>query len=535
MKTTNILTKAAFFAAVMIFLIGFTTESRAATYTVDTTADNGALMGCHSAANDCSLRGAIAKANATSANDTINFDAGVFGSAQTITLGGTELTITNNGSLTINGTGANNLTVSGGNLSRVFFINAGANATISGLTISNGNGYGTLSYHGGGIYNHGTLNLINSTVTNNKAGFSGTLGGSGGGGIFNHGGTLNVTNSAVSNNEAGLGIDGGGIYNTDNGTVNITNSTVSNNYARDGGGIFSGVDASLGTVNLINSTFSGNSVSGNGGGIFIGSEYDILNVINSTISSNRAAIGAGIYSKGVVFDSRITNSTISNNAAAFGAAGIYNLHNQDTINVENSIIANSTIANLAPGDDCFGVSSISYSLVEDGSCGVVEGVNNNKTGDPLLGPLQDNGGATPTHALLPGSPAIDKGSSFSSTTDQRGTLRPADFDSIPNAGDGADIGAFEMQVPTAASVSLSGRVLNHTGKGIARARLKITNTSGETRTVQTNPFGYYRFNDVLVGEIYVITIISKGYYFTPQVIFVTEDISGLNFTVQNSL
>jgi hypothetical protein len=69
------------------------------------------------------------------------------------------------------------------------------------------------------------------------------------------------------------------------------------------------------------------------------------------------------------------------------------------------------------------------------------------TADPLLGPLQDNGGPTQTMALLPGSPAIDGGSSFGLSTDQRGDPRPVDFSGIPNAagGDGADIGAFEVR------------------------------------------------------------------------------------------
>ncbi|HXW81871.1 MAG TPA: choice-of-anchor Q domain-containing protein, partial [Acidimicrobiales bacterium] len=82
--------------------------------------------------------------------------------------------------------------------------------------------------------------------------------------------------------------------------------------------------------------------------------------------------------------------------------------------------------------------------------GVVEGgeiIGSPLTADPMLGPLQDNGGPTDTMALLPGSPAIDAGDSFGLTTDQRGDPRPVDFPGLPNApgGDGADIGAFEVQ------------------------------------------------------------------------------------------
>ena len=113
------------------------------------------------------------------------------------------------------------------------------------------------------------------------------------------------------------------------------------------------------------------------------------------------------------------------------------------LNINNSIIANS-----ASGGDCGrsnGTINAEYSLIEDG-LGCVNGTNqNNLTGDPKLGPLQDNGGATFTHALLAGSPAIDKGNS-TLTTDQRGFSRPVDDPASPNgSGNLSDIGAFEVQ------------------------------------------------------------------------------------------
>src|SRR5436190_2167770 len=90
----------------------------------------------------------------------------------------------------------------------------------------------------------------------------------------------------------------------------------------------------------------------------------------------------------------------------------------------------------------------------------------------MLGPFQDNGGPTFTHALLPGSPAIDKGKNFNgSTTDQRGLPRTFDDPTVSNAtgGDGTDIGAFEVQPPRPVAVSLGnvGVVLNQFGFDIA--------------------------------------------------------------------
>jgi len=104
-------------------------------------------------------------------------------------------------------------------------------------------------------------------------------------------------------------------------------------------------------------------------------------------------------------------------------------------------------ANLS-GGDCYSINSLNsqgYNLASDASCHFNATGDLNST-DPKLGPLQDNGGATLTHALLPGSPAIDAGSCPGETTDQRGYPRPVDFPGVADTADGCDIGAFEFQL-----------------------------------------------------------------------------------------
>jgi hypothetical protein len=106
---------------VLIAIFGFGASAlNAATYTVDIMTDDASLTACTSAANDCSLRGAIGNSNGTIDDDTIEFDAALSGT--TITLGGTELSIANSGDVTINGLGADRLSISGGGASRVFSI-----------------------------------------------------------------------------------------------------------------------------------------------------------------------------------------------------------------------------------------------------------------------------------------------------------------------------------------------------------------------------------------------------------------------------
>ncbi len=84
--------------------------------------------------------------------------------------------------------------------------------------------------------------------------------------------------------------------------------------------------------------------------------------------------------------------------------------------------------------------------------------------------------------------------------------------------------------PTAASVSISGRLLTDNGRGLNNARVILTDSSGTTQTATSSSFGYYRFGDVSVGETYVISVVSKRYQFAPQVVFVTEENNSVNFT-----
>jgi hypothetical protein len=368
------------FCLILLTVLFGVGTARAATFTVTNTNDSGAG----------SLRQAISDANTAAGDDTINFS--LSNCPCTITLTSGELSIANNGSLTINGLGANQLSVSGNNQSRVFSIQQGATAIISGITITGGN-----ARDGGGIRNDGgALTLTNSTVSGNSA--------RSGGGIYN-GGTTTLTNSTVNSNSAT--VNGGGVYNN-NGATTLTNSTVSGNSAYLGGGIFNNYG---GTTTLTNSTVSGNSANF-GGGIF--NNYDTLTLTNSTVSSNSANFGGGIYNQ-------------------YGQA-----------NAGNSIVADNTAPDGA--DFSGSVASQGYNLFETAPTGGGTVATDLIGVDPKLGPLQDNGGATFTQALLPGSPAIDAGNS-TLTTDQRGFLRPVDLSNYPNAGNGSDIGAFEAQNP----------------------------------------------------------------------------------------
>lgn len=371
-----------------------------------------------------SLRQAIADA---APGDTINFAPGITTIILRNTPGSNELLI--NKSLNIEGPGANLLTIEPTALDigsmRIFDIAAGNfNVTISGLTIYQGVLFGSIQGGGGILINGGnTVAITNCTVSSNQA--------NSGSGIKNLG-TATITNSTISGN----GFDshavgqGGGISN--DGAMTITNSTISGNFAY-----------------YPSSDYTNNN--GKGAGIF---NTGTVTISNSTISGNYAHDrgGGAIYNNGGTVT--LVNCTVFHNHGA-GDAGMGIDNQGGTVNAKNSIIAaNTDLGGQNPVDVYGTLTSQGYNLIGSNLKMIITPMTGDQIGtpespiDPMLGPLQDNGGPTFTHGLLNGSPAIDKGGGGTGlTTDQRGRPRPVRYNvSIPEpaGGDGSDIGAVEL-------------------------------------------------------------------------------------------
>ena len=426
--------------------------AQAATITVTNTNDSG----------PGSLRQALADAND---GDIIEF--AVTGAIQ-LTSG--ELVIDN--SITISGPGADSLVLSGDFQTRILHVMPGPTVTIAGLTIRSG--FAQFDFGGGLLNDHATLTFTNCAVDANEA--------FGGGGIYNDGAggsaTLTIVDSTVAGNYAtggNVGFGGGGIYN--DGSLAIINSTISGNFADSGFpynlGIAGGIFSQGGTLTITNSTIAGNFAGNKGGGISSCSTLAITDSIvsgngagggknnwpgsgggieacgtvtisNSTISGNSVSgrdfkepgLGGGIYAVGTV---TISNSTLSDNLVLnYGNGGC--LWNGETVEIGNTILNSGQPDNIYSS---FGtVTSNGYNLSSDNGGGYLNGPGDQINTDPLLGPLQDNGGSTLTYALLPGSPAIDAGDpSFTPPPvyDQRG----APFVRVFNGR--IDVGSFEVQ------------------------------------------------------------------------------------------
>jgi hypothetical protein len=448
----------------MLLFCAIAMQAHAATITVTNTNDSGSG----------SLRQALTVAND---GDTITFAV-----TGTITLTSGGLPITKN--LTISGPGADQLSIDGNQALLVLGIFPDKTAAISGLTVRNGQL---------GIWNEGTSTTVSDCVVSGNVYYglvndyvlsvsNCTVSGNSGGGIYNDHATLIVTDCVVTansyggiydneshgptlspsqhgNNRSGakkmyddpLGYvsatitnsiisdnSGSGVYN-DSGNITITNSTISGNSVSntggqfgEGGGIYTRGEKLPGNVTVTNSTISGNFAFYDGGGISSG--FSGLTISNSTISGNSTGDPDYGYGGGVAASSvTIMNSTISDNSASYSGAGI---------SAGGGTIGNAILNNNSGGNIDGAITSLGYNVSSDDGGGLLNGPGDQINTDPLLGPLQDNGGPTLTHLPLPGSPAIDAGDpNFTSPPlrDQRGVCFYRVF------GRRVDVGSVETQ------------------------------------------------------------------------------------------
>ena len=370
---------------------------------------------CHTSANTCSLRAAVMQANHLTVPVTrIQLAAGTYvldrppSGADGEDSGDLNLTspIAPNQTVLVNGAGAASTIIDGNQSDRVFRIHLNRTATLAGLTVRNGLG---LQGQGGGINSEGTLTVVDCIVENN------------------------MSNSA-----------GGGIYNA--ATLNLLRTTVRSNTGYVGGGIYM-----RGVTAIRNSTLHNNGATGAGGGVFV-SIFDngTLYVVNSTFGRNYSnGDGGAIDSEGSTF---LYNATIVDNDADHdrdqfgGIGGGVRVSSGSRFVVVNSLIALNTVLDAPIYNDCSGaLETYGRNFYYDVSGCTLTGSGVNGLITPgTLGALQNNGGPTWTHALLPGSQAIDSTLSVLGCVDETGAALTIDQRGAARTfGPRCDVGAFE--------------------------------------------------------------------------------------------
>ncbi|HEX2128221.1 MAG TPA: choice-of-anchor Q domain-containing protein [Solirubrobacterales bacterium] len=530
----------------------FAPAAQAETFIVENLANDG----------DGSLREAIDAANTNGGvedvDDVILFQAGLSG---TITLQD-DLDVFEGGGLAIQGPGADQVTVSGDDLYRIFDISnsPGQPISISGLTLRDGytldaggaiRNYGAqlsiadavfvsneARYNGGAVYSDGddsSLSIVRSTFTGNE-----TVTGDGGAVAVDETAELErgvvISASTFTDSRAGGGSDGGAVYIDDPGGsgsgtgagVLIESSTFTGNASSDRAGAIGMNNLDAPGATIVASTITGNEAEGRGGAIAVnnadgsvtvreslianntsglnggGIEINNLGDSNdgggprhfalerSTIAGNSADFGGGLYLGNVYAEAVIEGSTISGNTAGDNGGGMeisadtepeaggvairnstitansaasyggginrrstdYNGSDvSEPVTISSSIVAGNTAPvnpDLGDEDVDTGAFTVGFSLI--GNTGVETAVVEDPAGsnligiDPQLGPLQGNGGPTPTHAPAVTSPVLDGGVANALPTDQRGAPRTFDPVNVANraGSDGTDIGAVEL-------------------------------------------------------------------------------------------
>lgn len=363
------------------------------------------------------------------------------------------LTIAKN--LTLDGE-THTVTLDGQDSVKVLYVNTGITLNLNALTITRGNADGGT---GGGILNWGTVNITNSTFSNNHADNVNSKGG----GIYNYSGsTVTVTNSTFSNNHTDRGA-GGGIYNN-GGTVTVTNSIFADNHAINGSGTAGGINNNGGTVTVTNSTFSNNHAQSSGGAIY--NQYNsTLNLINSTFAGNSGSTGGAIRN-------------------SFG-----------TVIFKNTLLANSTSGGNCSNNS--GTLTDSGGNLDDGAtCGFSTANGSLANTNPQLGALT---GSPAYFPLNTNSPAVDAGKNATCTAavgspnygaggkDQRGSARN-DLQ--------CDIGAYEFTVTDGNSVTHTPGSTSMTTFGPALAGIQYSGTAPGSTTVTRASWAHQKANAI---------------------------------------
>ena len=473
-------------------------------------------------------------ANITGTTITGNF-ARITGGSGLALVGGVynqQATVTLSNSFVTNNTVSNTVTATSAFHAgiRTLAGTTAATTTLNDSTVS-GN---TAGGDGGGVVNIPTSTLNSTTNINNSSIFGNTSTGGAGGGVLNSSGSTTATSI---------------------GAINIIKSTIRDNNATFGAGIMNQISGGAGvgaaTITLNGSTVSGNVATGNGGGIYnvsFSSTTGVatINSTNSTISGNRGVNGGGITNENgaAAFGatSNLNFTTVASNTATASGGGFNSAGT--AINLKNSVVADNTATTSGP--DIFGVITsqdynhvenvtggtffVEYGGKETGTTSFMPLLNDVTGTDPQLGALANNGGTTNTH--LPGisSPVVNTIPNGTNdcgtvvTTSQNTAIRPQNI--------GCEKGAAERLGPSASNASISGRVTTEGGRGISNAIMSISG-GGLTspRFIRTGSFGYFVFDELPVGETYVITISSKRFVFTnpSRLVTLMDNIGDLDF------
>jgi len=313
--------------------------------------------------------------------------------------------------------------------------------------------------------------------------------------------------------------------------VTLNNLTLTNGSGLGGGG---GILVNNATLILNNVTIKNSFANQGDGGAIWTTNGGVLQMNNCTISGNSSSFYGAVVVEG---PTTITSSTITNNSSSWSnlTGGVRAL---GPVSLRNTIVAGNSGVDLPNLDGTF--TSLGYNIIGNTGTRDDNPTFVPTTGDQVgvtdaalnLGPLQNNGGPTPTHALGAGSVAIDKGHSSLLTTDQRGLTRPCDLLSVANAtgGDGADVGAFEVQGACAAAaappdaVDDNASVAEDSGANTVNVLTNDSDPNGDALTITAVTQGLH--GSVAIGAGNVTYTPAANYHGSDSFTYTIDDGNG---------
>lgn len=515
----------------------------------------------------CTLRAAVAEANALAGDDTITIAADVH-----LILVNGQITISSN--IGITGDGADVLTLQNvaptGATARIFEVTALNVASITGMKITGGNVGGNL---GGGVLNFGSLTVTRCHITGNQA--------ISGGGIRSEGTTVVIDSTISDNTVVGAASVGGGISAV-GPSLTVTNSTISGNRALTSGLCGGGIRVSNGTALITNSTITDNEALGatSGSGVLRSTSAGAVTIQNSIVAGNR--------NNGTVSDVRGQsgpftsggNNLIGNSGSA---SGFTNGVNSDIVGgngnpvldpllaplgffggqmpthglLSTSPAVNAGNSGLAPAADQRGAGRIGLADV-----GAFE-LNNSSNGGTFSATLPDGlvntvydftlvpEAGTTTYCISSGNLPLGMTGLSDCPPPLAGSKSKLDL--VPTAavalggtptqgglfnfgvtatnGGNSNVTNYSLNVvgPSAANLAIAGRVTTIDGRGITNAIVTITDQNGIVRSTRTGTFGNFRFDEIAAGGVYVVEVHAKRFFFTPQILSPTEDVTEVTF------
>jgi hypothetical protein len=386
-----------------------------------------------------------------------------------------------------------------------FGFTASVNAVVNNFIGVNANGNTALGNNGSGVLLQAADNSIGTSANRNVISGNGANGVS----ISTNFATLN----SVMGNYIGVGTNGTtSISNFDNG-VQISNSAAGNTIGDPTGATLGATPACTGGCNIIAN--NGNALStGARAGIYLDSTAGAGNAIRANSIFNNTGIGIDLQATGATANDLNDPDTGANNQ-----------QNKPVINAANTNEFISGTLNSTAGTtfaiDFFVNSPPDTMLTSEGRT-YIGTVNCTSVSNAACTISGNN-----YTFFFTSSVPLAVGQFVTATATATGTaLAPQ---AVGDTSEHSDAAAVVLAPPSAASVVVSGRVVSGKNRGVSNALVYLTESSGETRTARTNPFGYYQFTEVRAGETYVISVRHRSYQFTPQVVTVNEELANVDF------